>query len=444
MVAPLDYSSMMPNPFESVLQGMQTGMNWQNNQAQQQAAQQAQQLKQQQQQQALAQQQALSAAMQGLTGKISEGNATAADFAQFRLLAPKDQSEAAGQVLESMSSEEQKNTLLFGSQVLSAAATNPQIAIDILTDRAAALRGSGKDREASASETWAKLIGINPVGAQAVIGSMIAGMPGGDKVLDAWSKSQGEGRAAALHPSVLSEAQSKAQSAAVAAKFAESNAALDLQKKGWDITKLQEDIKINKENSRIAALNAGISREGNMLKRQEMGLKLQEMKDKRDEAVRGKVSEIETARGDMDNFINTVDRFLSASVGKDGKPTATIRAAAGPLDQMLPTIQPDVADLEALAETIGSQAFMAQIPKMKGTGALSEGEGKKLQASLQNFSLKQSPERLIDNMKEAQRLILKGRSNLAKKYGVPDAVPDTPAAAPSAGEIDALLKKYGG
>ena len=87
---------------------------------------------------------------------------------------------------------------------------------------------------------------------------------------------------------------------------------------------------------------------------------------------------------------------------------------------------------------------MAQIPKMKGTGALSEGEGKKLQASLQNFSLKQSPERLIDNMKEAQRLILKGRSNLAKKYGVPDAVPDTPAAAPSAGEIDALLKKYGG
>ena len=252
MVAPLDYSSMMPNPFESVLQGMQTGMNWQNNQAQQQAAQQALQLKQQQQQQAQAQQQALAASMQGLMGKISEGNATAADFAQFRLLAPKDQSEAAEKVLESMSSEEQKNTLLFGSQVLSAAATNPQIAIDILTDRAAALRGSGKDREASASETWAKLIGINPVGAQAVIGSMIAGMPGGDKVLDAWSKSQGEGRAAAQAPAELRKKIADADKAVADATTAQATATNAAEKAAADAAKATADANKAKIDAQFA------------------------------------------------------------------------------------------------------------------------------------------------------------------------------------------------
>jgi len=275
-------------------------------------------------------------------------------------------------------------------------------------------------------------------------GMFLAHAMGPEKFAETYAKLGAEQRAADKAPAELSEAQSKAAKAAVDAKFAESNAVADLTKKGWDVTKIQEDIKIQKENARIAALNASIAREGNALKKQEMGLKLQEMQDKREELVRGKVAEAETARADMDNFLNTVDRFLGASVDKSGKPTSTIRAATGPIDQMFPTMQTDVADLEALAETIGSQAFMAQIPKMKGTGALSEGEGKKLQASLQNFSLKQSPERLIENMKEAQRLILKGRSNLAKKYGIPESVPDTPSAEPSAGDIDALLKKYGG
>lgn len=318
---------------------------------------------------------------------------------------------------------------------------SPEVGVSLLRDRAVAERNSGNEAQAKAYETWAQLAEKNPQAVMKSIGTMVAQLPGGEKIIESVTKIGAEKRAEDLAPSILSEAQSKAAKAAVDAKFAESNAVKDLEKKGWDITKIREDIGIAKENSRIAAMNAAISREGNQIKRQEMGLKLQEMKDKRDESVRGKVAEADSARGDMDNFLNTVDRFLKTSVDKDGKPTSTIRAASGPLDSIMPTMQSDVADLEALAETIGSQAFMAQIPKMKGTGALSEGEGKKLQASLQNFSLKQSPERLIENMKEAQRLILKGRSNLAKKYGIPDSVPDTPQAAPGASDIDALLKK---
>jgi hypothetical protein len=232
-------------------------------------------------------------------------------------------------------------------------------------------------------------------------------------------------------------ATATAQKAAVAAKFAESNAVIDLQKKGWDITKIQSDIDIAKQNSRIAAMNAATAKEGNALKRQENEIKLKEMIDKRDATVREKVADIESARADMDNFLNTADRILKT-------PKNIVGSAAGPISARMPTLSQDTADFEALVETLGSQAFMAQIPKMKGAGALSDAEGKKLQSSLQNLSLSQSPERLLENVKEAQRLIMKGRANLSRKAGLPESIPDTPAVQTSPSDIDALVKKYGG
>jgi len=238
-------------------------------------------------------------------------------------------------------------------------------------------------------------------------------------------------------PSEISEAASKAQKAAVAAKFAESDAVIDLQKKGWDITKIQEDIKIAKQNSQIAAMNAATAREGNSLKRQENQIKLQEMIDKRDSAVREKSAEVQSARTSMDNMLNTADRILKTPMGVVG-------AAAGPVSSRMPTLTQGTADFEALVETLGSQAFMAQIPNLKGMGALSNAEGEKLQAALQNFSLKQSPERLLENVREAQRLVIKGRKNLADKYGIPDTVQDRPSITTAPADIDALVKKYGG
>ncbi len=77
---------------------------------------------------------------------------------------------------------------------------------------------------------------------------------------------------------------------------------------------------------------------------------------------------------------------------------------------------------------MGSQAFLAQIPKIRGTGSLSENEGNKLQASLQNLSLKQSPERLQDNINEAVRLLTKARENIVIRSGMSAPPVDTPAA----------------
>jgi hypothetical protein len=431
MVAPINYIQDVQSPFQAAAQGFQFGSGIQ----QMQAEREAQQLKLQQDQMALEQQRALSARIKSV---MSNPNPTAKDYAQLSMLMPKDQAESTRKAWDMLDAEKQKSRLSKTGQVLAALNSDvPEIAQDLLAEEAAALRNSGDEAGAKAAETYAQIAKLNPAMARTNIGLLLTQIPGGDKVIEGVTKLGTERRAEEKAPAELSKAQSDAQKAAVAAKFAESDAVIDLQKKGWDITKIQEDIKIAKQNSQIAAANLAISRAGNDLKRQELQLKVGELAQKRDETIRAKEADVESARSNMDNMLNTADRILKTPVGVVG-------SAAGPISARMLTTSQDTADFEGLVETLGSQAFLAQIPNIKGMGALSNAEGEKLQAALQNFSLKQSPERLLENVREAQRLILKGRANLSRRYGVPESIPDTPAADTGAGDIDALLKKYGG
>jgi len=148
--------------------------------------------------------------------------------------------------------------------------------------------------------------------------------------------------------------------------------------------------------------------------------KIDEAKEKSAAADRDQKATVANQSADIDNFLNTAARILQT-------PKDVIASATGPVASRLPTLSADVSDFEALVEALGSQAFIAQIPKIKGTGSLSEKEGDKLQASLQTLSLKQSPARLIENVTEAVRLLKKVRENISVKYGVPALPLDVPA-----------------
>jgi hypothetical protein len=300
------------------------------------------------------------------------------------------------------------------------------------------------------------MVEVSPAQASKAIGLMVAQLPGGDKVLEGLTKIGGEERAVAgearavaeegrkveLFPSQKVEAESKAQSAATAAKFAESKAVQDLKMSEAQIKALAEDTAIKRQNVAIAAMNARTAQAGNDIQRQKLGLEVQQMIEKRDSSVREKAGEVEAARFNIDNMLNTADRVLKT-------PKNVVNSATGPISTRIPTLSSSTADFEMLVETLGSQAFLSQLPNIKGTGGLSNSEGDKLQAALQNMSLRQSPERLIENVREAQRLLLKVRENVAKKYGVPNTVPDTPAATtartPSGGvkTTDQILRELG-
>lgn len=421
MAGPIDYTLQQPDIGGSLMGGLQAGQTFRANQDKIQA-------------QELAQ---AKAEQYSNDLRAYLDNPTAQSAAALTVKYP-EQRESFKQSWDMLNTDQQASQYKSGVQVYSALKNgSPQIAKDVLTKQITAMENAGEDP--ANYKMILDAVEKNPGAAAAQIGLTLSALEP-----DKWAKVMGEMRESDLAPSKLTESQAKASKAATDAKFAESAAVQDLAKGGWEIQKLANDINISRQNAQIAAMNAATSRlnsgtksEANRLKADELRLKLAEKVQARDSAVQQKAAEVTSARGSIDNFLNTADRVLQTDMDVVG-------SAAGPISSRTPTLSQDTADFEELLTTLGSQAFMSQIPAMKGLGALSEKEGDKLQSSLQNLSLRQSPERLMENVREAQRLILKSRENLSTKYGVPDVTPDTPAAAPSPTNIDALLQKYGG
>jgi len=426
---PINYMTNQPNQGNNFLEGLQLGKAIKQIGVQREAEQQAIDLKVQ----------------YASDLKSAFDNPTPESFAMLSTKYP-TQREAFKQSFEMLEAPKKAAEIQTTGQVYTALLNNkPEIANGIIDEHITALENSGKD--ASKLKQIKATIDKDPQTATGIAGFMLSNMMGQKEFKDyqdALGSAGKETRERTLFPEKQAQeaistqkAGSEAVTAGVKAKFAESDAAQDLVKKGWDIKKIQNDMQIAKINSQIAAMNAATNRETNSLKRQELGLKVQDMYQKRDDTVREKIATVESARSSMDNFLNTADRILKT-------PKSTIKSATGPISARMPTLSADTADFEELVTTLGSQAFMAQIPSMKGTGALSDAEGAKLSTSLQNLNLRQSPERLMQNVKEAQRLIMKARKNVSTKYGVPETVPNTPEATTSPQNINALLKKYGG
>ena len=432
---PINYSVDVQSPFEAAIGGFKLGAAGAEAQAQAQVREQA------------------KKAQTELATLFKNPNATATDFARVSSMLPRDQAESVLKSFELMSTSQQKNRLQESAQVYTALKSGQlDIAKTLLQKQADAFRTGGKEQEAKATETYLQLVDMNPTGAQTTIGLMMASLPGGKELLENVDKTLSTGRAEDLAPQELRQkiaaadeavaaattaqatatnaaeqasanaalARAQSDKAKVDAQYAERNALADLKKKRADIRKTDADILIAQEDNRIKALNAAQAKETNELRKKELQQKIDDAKEKRDVADRDQKATLANQVADIDNFFNTATRIKQT-------PRDIINAATGPIASRLLTTNQDVSDFESLVETLSSQAFLAQIPKIKGTGNLTEKEGDKLQASLQNLSLRQSPDRLLANVDEAVRLLEKARVNITARSGLPALPSDVPA-----------------
>ncbi|MEN9885557.1 MAG: hypothetical protein RL758_135 [Pseudomonadota bacterium] len=422
---PINYSVDVKDPFQAALQGYSAGAAIRDDR-QKQAM-----LAQQQQAQLAAQQQLLQAQQEVFK------NPTADNYARLMTLDPKS-SEAYQRAWTTRSTEQQRglasDLLQWGAAIKSG---KPQLAADALAQRADLLEqqnGGQPTQDSQAMRAYSKLAAEHPEFALGQIQAMLAVNPTGKDAAETLGKFGAEQRAAELQPSAMREAAAKATTAEVGAKYAESAALKELEVKGWNIENIKSEIGYRKEANRIAAMNAAANRESNDLKRQELKQKIQETQQAMDDKARAKVADVESATSSIDNLLNTVDRL---------KQNKSLDSVIGSIQGRLPAVVSDEAnDAISLIDTLGSQAFMSQIPAMKGTGALSEKEGAKLQSSLQNLSRVQSEDQFRTNLDEVQRLMLKARKGIETRYGVKAGPPDTPAVKTSPGDIDALVNKY--
>lgn len=240
-VAPFDYSLQVQQPFAAAVQGFQIGDAIQ--------ARQAEQAKLEAQRQAQMQMQS------DLSALASNRNATAADYASMMTRYPQ-LSEQLKRASEAMSGEQQQSFIRDASPILAALQNQrPDVAEKLLRDSAAAKRASGMEAEAKQDEMLAEMTKLNPDIARSSVALRLAGLPGGDKVIDSISKLGGEDRARAKAPAELRQAEAAAAGAEADATTKGVDAKYADEKGKLSITKLKADIGLtNAQASSAAAL----------------------------------------------------------------------------------------------------------------------------------------------------------------------------------------------
>lgn len=440
----VDYTIDVQTPFQAAVQGLQFAAGRETLEA----ARTQRDVEAQARQTALAQQQQFQTGLNTFFKKPpAERNFD--ELSQLMIGANKQQFDALKNIGDTMSTERKEASQKFVAQGLLALEAKPELFQTMVTERISAETDPNQKR---ALETVQQIAQTDPKRAGILLEELGAATFG-KTWYEGITSARTERRAEAKGPSELKEQQAKARKAlqeainteatapddvakakaarekeeaeaklkAIEAEFAREKAETAAKQAAATLRKTEADILIDKENARIAALNAAAAKETNNLKRQELQQKIDDAKEKRDALDRDQKATVSNQSADIDNFLNTAQRVLNT-------PEDVIKSATGPVASRLPTLSSDVSDFEALVEALGSQAFIAQIPKIKGTGSLSEKEGDKLQASLQTLSLKQSPARLKENVTEAVRLLTKVRENIALKYGVQAPPLDVPSA----------------
>lgn len=203
---PIDYMTQVRQPFQAALQGYAQGAAIRDDQQQQAALA----LQAQQQQQALLAQQQMLAEVDAI---LRNPAATAKDYAALTMRYPQLR-EQAKQAWEMVGNERRAGVQEMLTRAYAATSSGrPDIAQNILRERATAMRNSGDEAGAKQMEQSADLIGQDPVQARYQIGTFLAGIMGPDKFAETFSKLGGEARAQELQPAAVSKATADATKA---------------------------------------------------------------------------------------------------------------------------------------------------------------------------------------------------------------------------------------
>jgi hypothetical protein len=120
----------------------------------------------------------------------------------------------------------------------------------------------------------------------------------------------------------------------------------------------------------------------------------------------------------IDDLSSSIDRVLALGEVKSfGR--KVIQSATGSLEgrAFYPSLDDPVNEFERALESIDAKGFLAQVPKMRGLGQLTQQEGARLTMALGNLSLVQSADSLKRNLKEIQTIMSKARPIAEQRFG---------------------------
>ena len=368
-----------------------------------------------------------------LAALASNPNAGARDYVQVMTRFP-GLAEPLKKAADVLAPEVKQARVSIGHQAVAAARTGkPEVAAAILRRQAEAARGAGNEVDAKGYGSWADAVEADPKSAEVTLTLMLAGID--EKFAENYGKLNTEFRTQGMAPDVARKATADADEAEAKAVTAGAAAAVAPDAQRINLQGQLIDQEFKRESSRLRAIEVAISKETNQLKREELQQKLAEGRAALETKQNEKRADVEAARSGIDNMVSTIDRVLK---------NPRLNDVLGTMEGRLPAVWSDEsADAIALIDTLKSQAFMAVVPTLKGLGALSNAEGEKLQASLQNLDRVQSEQQFRTNLNEANKLILKARKLIAIRAGVSDTDPNSPVAVSSDPRIQRLMRDAG-
>ncbi|EKL6576208.1 phage DNA ejection protein [Escherichia coli] len=209
---------------------------------------------------------------------------------------------------------------------------------------------------------------------------------------------------------------------------------------GEALTARGQDIQIRGQN--ISAQNAALSREiqraelqekalDRQIARESNQLKLEELKQKqadvRQKADIARADRQAAAQGAVDTFSTALDS-LNEIEQSPGLPKAVgIRSA-------FPTVPgSDAANFEARLDTFKAQTFLPMVQSLKGMGALSDAEGKKLSDAVGALSPKMSEKAFRDSIGKIRNQLESKLSTVKKQFDYQEPVQNTPGQQSPAG-----------
>ncbi|GAB0674810.1 phage DNA ejection protein [Escherichia sp. WS3108] len=200
----------------------------------------------------------------------------------------------------------------------------------------------------------------------------------------------------------------------------------DIQIRGQDISAQNAALsrEIQRAELQEKALDRQIARESNQLKLEELKQKQADVRQKADIA---RADRQAAAQGAVDTFSTALDSLNEIEQSPGLSKAVGIRSA-------FPTVPgSDAANFEARLDTFKAQTFLPMVQSLKGMGALSDAEGKKLSDAVGALSPKMSEKAFRDSIGKIRNQLESKLSTVKKQFDYQEPVQNTPAQQPTTG-----------
>lgn len=206
-----------------------------------------------------------------------------------------------------------------------------------------------------------------------------------------------------------------------------------LQQRGQDITVRGQNIsaqnaalsrEIQRAELQDKVLDRQIARETNQIKLDELK---QKQADVRHKAEIAKADRQAAAHGAVDTFSTALDSLNEIEQSPGLSKAVGIRSA-------FPTVPgSDAANFEARLDTFKAQTFLPMVQSLKGMGALSDAEGKKLSDAVGALSPKMSEKAFRDSIGKIRNQLESKLSTVKKQFDYQEPVQNAPVQQSPAG-----------